>query len=662
MVVIMQMLSMLPVPCGMLRAVLVSGLAISILSACATNQVSPSAPVASLSDTPAAPAAPSAAPSLFNVLRDALGNRDEQKLPDGSKYSGGVVGGKKSGVGIYTWPDGARYEGDWVNDRRNGQGVWTSANGDRYEGNWVNDQRTGQGVYKFMDGRRYEGAWLNDQKTGQGIYTLVDGRRYEGEFLQDNPTGSGISTDAKGVSYRQLRYGAFKEGEPPLISIAFGPGVAKFATACNGVPEGWSMIEGRCGQNGPEGDVRLVQNDGMSDFRGAFKAGKPEGEMTQSFLRKDSAGSMSSAMLKGTASGPSAFTRAELSRVELIDNKPVWVGHFRGSLQGPEAKGKGRCLYRGAWEECELKDGQRVDRIYTARVEAERKKQAQAERARQLQAEKAERLRKAEEAKLEKARLAQAAKDAKLRKIEEAKLEKARLAQAAADAKREKARRVAERARAATAAQAQASAAAAAEANPSPYPSPSAPAAASAGAADDFARAFAGNMANRLIAESATGNDGQKLFANAFGAWVAQQNAPPQAQASAAGAADQNMVAACNQLAQMLRQTANLIKQGALNTPERAIYNLKLGGYERDCGPITGSITGASGGARPNGPARAPIAEAPAAPTNQGYYEAPVITDPYFRNRGATPKVAPRPIVPSERCLATGSEACTIGK
>ena len=41
---------------------------------------------------------------------------------------------KQEGKGIETWPDGARYEGDYVDGRKHGKGILNFADGSRYEG------------------------------------------------------------------------------------------------------------------------------------------------------------------------------------------------------------------------------------------------------------------------------------------------------------------------------------------------------------------------------------------------------------------------------------------------------------------------------------------------------------------------------------------------
>jgi hypothetical protein len=79
-------------------------------------------------------------------------NRIEGELRDG-----------KLSRGIAIYPNGDRYDGEFLDGRRNGRGVYTSANGDRYEGEWRDDRRNGRGVYNSANGNRYEGEWRDGE-------------------------------------------------------------------------------------------------------------------------------------------------------------------------------------------------------------------------------------------------------------------------------------------------------------------------------------------------------------------------------------------------------------------------------------------------------------------------------------------------------------------
>jgi hypothetical protein len=46
---------------------------------------------------------------------------------------------ERTGIGIYRWPDGSKYEGSFLNGKRHGFGKFQSATGIIYEGQWHND-------------------------------------------------------------------------------------------------------------------------------------------------------------------------------------------------------------------------------------------------------------------------------------------------------------------------------------------------------------------------------------------------------------------------------------------------------------------------------------------------------------------------------------------
>lgn len=60
--------------------------------------------------------------------------------PDGTRYVGGVVDGKRSGKGTIFWQDGTRFVGQFENDMRNGPGTMILPDGTVYTGFFENDQ------------------------------------------------------------------------------------------------------------------------------------------------------------------------------------------------------------------------------------------------------------------------------------------------------------------------------------------------------------------------------------------------------------------------------------------------------------------------------------------------------------------------------------------
>lgn len=60
--------------------------------------------------------------------------------PDGTRYVGGVVGGKRSGKGTIFWQDGTRFVGQFENDMRNGPGTMILPDGTVYTGFFKDDE------------------------------------------------------------------------------------------------------------------------------------------------------------------------------------------------------------------------------------------------------------------------------------------------------------------------------------------------------------------------------------------------------------------------------------------------------------------------------------------------------------------------------------------
>ena len=53
------------------------------------------------------------------------------------------------GKGVFLWPNGDRYMGQYINGRRNGLGDMFYGDGDIYKGAWRNGQYHGQGQYQW---------------------------------------------------------------------------------------------------------------------------------------------------------------------------------------------------------------------------------------------------------------------------------------------------------------------------------------------------------------------------------------------------------------------------------------------------------------------------------------------------------------------------------
>ena len=77
-----------------------------------------------------------------------------------------MAGGKRTGIGKFTWPNKQVFEGEWVDDRRNGQGILYMPDGSKFEGVWTNDVLSGKVKLYDKDGKFKENAiFKNNQKV-----------------------------------------------------------------------------------------------------------------------------------------------------------------------------------------------------------------------------------------------------------------------------------------------------------------------------------------------------------------------------------------------------------------------------------------------------------------------------------------------------------------
>jgi hypothetical protein len=61
---------------------------------------------------------------------------------------------------VETWPDGAKYEGNYIEGKKHGRGILNFADNSRYEGEFNLNDIHGSGTYVWPDKRVYTGNWL----------------------------------------------------------------------------------------------------------------------------------------------------------------------------------------------------------------------------------------------------------------------------------------------------------------------------------------------------------------------------------------------------------------------------------------------------------------------------------------------------------------------
>ncbi len=138
-------------------------------------------------------------------------NEFQGERSDGTVNTSGCVSGNcDNGFGTYVFPDGEKYVGYWVDGKRNGQGTNTFANGAVYTGEWRDDLKHGYGQYKYPASKEfdyYTGYWENDKFNGRGTLVYRNGQKYEGSFRDYQMDGEGTLYNNDGT----IKSGIWKE-------------------------------------------------------------------------------------------------------------------------------------------------------------------------------------------------------------------------------------------------------------------------------------------------------------------------------------------------------------------------------------------------------------------------------------------------------------------
>jgi hypothetical protein len=100
--------------------------------------------------------------------------------PNGGRYCGEFVGGKRHGWGVQNYPDGSTYAGEWIQDRVHGYGVKIEIDGSDYAGMFKLGNRSGLGVARSSLGIVYEGSYSDDMPDGFGVEWRMEAENFHG--------------------------------------------------------------------------------------------------------------------------------------------------------------------------------------------------------------------------------------------------------------------------------------------------------------------------------------------------------------------------------------------------------------------------------------------------------------------------------------------------
>ena len=131
----------------------------------------------------------------------------------GGEYKGYTLNEKPNGRGVHTKPDGSKYEGDFVDGKKSGYGTYVFVSGHhKYVGEWKEGHFSGHGVYTWPDGSTYEGDWLDGKRNGRGVMMFASGEVYVGEYADDKNNGRGTTKFANGNEYKGQFKTAWQHG------------------------------------------------------------------------------------------------------------------------------------------------------------------------------------------------------------------------------------------------------------------------------------------------------------------------------------------------------------------------------------------------------------------------------------------------------------------
>ena len=108
------------------------------------------------------------------VSGDCLDGQGEWAAPDGERYAGAFVGGRRHGDGRLALTNGDLYVGTFRDGAPHGDGVRTYDDGGVYTGEFVGGSRHGTGTFRRPDGTVWTGVWVDGEGV-RGTHHAADG-------------------------------------------------------------------------------------------------------------------------------------------------------------------------------------------------------------------------------------------------------------------------------------------------------------------------------------------------------------------------------------------------------------------------------------------------------------------------------------------------------
>ena len=92
---------------------------------------------------------------VIKINNKTYGKKDFQStfnIGNIGKYEGGLINGKREGLGTIEWQDGQKYIGEWKNDKMDGRGTYIWSDKKKYTGDWKDNYMDGLGELKSDNG------------------------------------------------------------------------------------------------------------------------------------------------------------------------------------------------------------------------------------------------------------------------------------------------------------------------------------------------------------------------------------------------------------------------------------------------------------------------------------------------------------------------------
>ncbi len=283
---------------------------------------------------------------------------------EGDRYIGPVYNWVKNGFGLLEEAGGSRYYGGFLEDRFSGLGAYSNDNGEMHIGFWADGKKDGVFVTLFPEGKQIREVW----EQGELVLSAPAGKiRTEAvSLLFFGPGVSGGWADGRGDAVSQnltirISDALFEKGNLISGKMVLGDG-----SVYTGTFEDFVLVQGQVSYSNGTFYKGTLTN-GIPDGRGTMKS--PDGTVYE--------GELENGLFEGNG-------------VLTLANGDIYEGPFAGGK--PHGEGIYKNQSENLVERCEFYEGRRIDQAYVIRIERakeEERKRLEEEHAKKLAEERA---------------------------------------------------------------------------------------------------------------------------------------------------------------------------------------------------------------------------------------------------------------------------------